>query len=319
MGRGQFTDDIGEDFLGLRELGIASEFGLSSLSIPKRLLKGKKNAKGPNATYGSLSPPLPPLLTCPFYEDSAKSAEPPPPYPPPSSFVLLTAEGVKNQIGLLRDFYERRLASASASGVAPVVLQDEPPNPAQTKLGPLGQVIRPSSAAIAAATSGSKKKSKPKDPTATVAAANASTAVPLTRAGGATAADAGTAPTAGTPAVVMGAAPGSMGVVQSATPVLSPQMSSASAPVSASVVLSATATATTGMATPMTTAGATPAPEQHTPKKKGAPGVGPGVGAGGAAAAASGGPGAAGAAGGGTGKKRGRPPEGLPPIVVASA
>ncbi|KAI9452359.1 hypothetical protein BJY52DRAFT_1124430, partial [Lactarius psammicola] len=182
---GQFTDDIGEDFLGLRELGIASEFGLSSLSIPKRLLKGKKNAKGPNAT--------------------AKSAEPPPPYPPPPPFVLLTAESMKNQIGLLRDFYERRLASASASGVAPVVLQDDPPNPAQTKLGPLGQVIRPSSAAIAAATSGSKKKAKPKDPTATVA-----TAVPLARAGGGggggTAADAGTAPAAGTPAVVMGAA-----------------------------------------------------------------------------------------------------------------
>ena len=53
--RGQFTDDIGEDFLGLRELGIAAEFGLSSLSVPKRLLKGKKNAK-PNARYGSLSP-----------------------------------------------------------------------------------------------------------------------------------------------------------------------------------------------------------------------------------------------------------------------
>jgi hypothetical protein len=32
--RGQFMDDIGEDFLGLRELGIAAEFGLSSLSIP---------------------------------------------------------------------------------------------------------------------------------------------------------------------------------------------------------------------------------------------------------------------------------------------
>jgi len=47
--RGQFTDDIGEDFLGLRELGIAAELGLSSLMIPKRLLKGKKNAKGLNA------------------------------------------------------------------------------------------------------------------------------------------------------------------------------------------------------------------------------------------------------------------------------
>lgn len=43
--RGGFTDDLGEDFLGLKELGIASEFGLSSLSVPKKLLRGKKDAK----------------------------------------------------------------------------------------------------------------------------------------------------------------------------------------------------------------------------------------------------------------------------------
>ena len=40
--------------MGLRELGIAAELGLPSLSVPKRLLKGKRNAKGPNATYGIL-------------------------------------------------------------------------------------------------------------------------------------------------------------------------------------------------------------------------------------------------------------------------
>ncbi len=39
--RGNFADSFGEDFLGLRELGIAAEFGLSSLTVPKRLLKGK--------------------------------------------------------------------------------------------------------------------------------------------------------------------------------------------------------------------------------------------------------------------------------------
>ena len=35
----------GEDFLGLRELGIEAEFGLKSLSVPKRLWKGKSNAE----------------------------------------------------------------------------------------------------------------------------------------------------------------------------------------------------------------------------------------------------------------------------------
>jgi transcriptional activator SPT7 len=43
--RGNFTDSLGEDFLGLRELGIADEFGLSSLSVPKKLLKGKNRAE----------------------------------------------------------------------------------------------------------------------------------------------------------------------------------------------------------------------------------------------------------------------------------
>lgn len=43
--RGGFTDDLGEDFLGLKELGIASEFGLSSLSVPKKLLRNKKGVK----------------------------------------------------------------------------------------------------------------------------------------------------------------------------------------------------------------------------------------------------------------------------------
>ena len=50
--RGNFADSFGDDFLGLRELGIAAEFGLSSLSIPKRLLKGKKTgAKDGPAVY----------------------------------------------------------------------------------------------------------------------------------------------------------------------------------------------------------------------------------------------------------------------------
>ena len=41
MGLGGFSEAFDEDFLGLRELGIAAELGLSTLSIPKRLLKGK--------------------------------------------------------------------------------------------------------------------------------------------------------------------------------------------------------------------------------------------------------------------------------------
>lgn len=42
MGLGGFSEAFDEDFLGLRELGIAAELGLSNLSVPKRLLKGKR-------------------------------------------------------------------------------------------------------------------------------------------------------------------------------------------------------------------------------------------------------------------------------------
>ena len=52
-GGGSFADAFGEDFLGLRELGIAEEFGMSSLTIPKKLLKGKNKGqiKSSSAAY----------------------------------------------------------------------------------------------------------------------------------------------------------------------------------------------------------------------------------------------------------------------------
>ncbi|KAF8176920.1 hypothetical protein BJ912DRAFT_986398 [Pholiota molesta] len=78
---GEFADLLGEDYLGLRELGIAAEFGMSNLTIPKRLLKGKKGQNKPTAL---------------------KPTEPPPPYPPPPPFVPLTAAKVDDQIEPIR-------------------------------------------------------------------------------------------------------------------------------------------------------------------------------------------------------------------------
>lgn len=39
--RGNFTEELGEDFFGLRELGLDKEFGMSSLSIPASLFHGR--------------------------------------------------------------------------------------------------------------------------------------------------------------------------------------------------------------------------------------------------------------------------------------
>jgi|SRR6267142_1915318 len=236
------------------------------------------------------------------YLYSSKSAEPPPPYPPPQSFITLTSESVKGQVGLLRSYFEHRLASAGLD-----TLPDDPPSPAQAKLGPLGQVIRPSNAAIAAA-AGSKKKAKPKD--AAVAATTAAATAPAP------------APTVSTPmAVTAGStAPGVTvgvitgvvaGVVRPMTPVLSSPSVMSQLGVSASVIPSAPT-----MAAVVSSTGE-PQPQPQTPKKKKAApgaGTGAGTGAGGAGAGTGGGP-----SGGGTNKKRGRPPEGLPPVVLASA
>lgn len=49
LSSGDFADLLGEDYLGLRALGIAAECGLSNLSIPKKLFKGKKGQNKPTA------------------------------------------------------------------------------------------------------------------------------------------------------------------------------------------------------------------------------------------------------------------------------
>ncbi|RDX48606.1 hypothetical protein OH76DRAFT_1556909 [Lentinus brumalis] len=194
---GNFAESFGDDFFGLKELGIADEFGLSSLTVPKRLLKGK--GKG-----GIKEDPA-----------AAKPTEPPPPFPPPPPFIPLDSDAVDNQIGLLKPFYQARISEISASLLAPppaglpttkaepgfplppgvtpsgaippasflpptpanlapapmpfgapapelpsvIILPDDAPSPSHAKIGPLGTVNKVTPAANA-----SKKKSKAKPP-----------------------------------------------------------------------------------------------------------------------------------------------------------
>ena len=174
--RGEFADLLGEDYLGLRELGIADEFGLSALSVPKKLLRGRKGQNKPTA---------------------AKPTEPPPPFPPPPQFVPFTASMVADQIGLLQPYYQNRFVALSAStepaplpplpgpllpnaswshpsasslptpamlptngtssllpslpNIRPdLVLPDDIPSPAQLKISPIGQIAKSGAAASAA-------------------------------------------------------------------------------------------------------------------------------------------------------------------------
>lgn len=55
MSSGNFAEELGEDFLGLRELGIDREFGLNSLTVPSSLFYGRrKRQAGAGSGYVAL-------------------------------------------------------------------------------------------------------------------------------------------------------------------------------------------------------------------------------------------------------------------------
>ncbi|CAE6473133.1 unnamed protein product [Rhizoctonia solani] len=124
---GGFAGELGEDFFGLRELGLDQEFGLTSLSIPRKLLRGRRdNASNANA---------------------AKEAQLP--YPPPPPFHPIHTTNLESHIGLLHPFYASKTpapppASGTAGAIEPttgVALPDDPINSLKVKMGPLGQII----------------------------------------------------------------------------------------------------------------------------------------------------------------------------------
>ena len=139
MRSGEFADVLGEDYLGLRALGIAAEFGLSNLSIPKKLLKGKKGQNKPTALVFFLLFLGYIRLTC---DRSAIPSEPPLPYPPPPPFVPLRAGDIDDQIGLLKPYYHNRIALLAASSAPPIAVHPAPlPGP---MLGPSPLSTNPS-------------------------------------------------------------------------------------------------------------------------------------------------------------------------------
>lgn len=112
---GDFAEDLGEDFLGLRELGIDKEFGLSSVSVPKSLFFGRRR-RDANAALGP------------------KTAEPD--YPPPLPFIPLTAATYKFATpGLLHAFYAERLEGGGGLDA------DDAFDPVHSSIGPLGQIV----------------------------------------------------------------------------------------------------------------------------------------------------------------------------------
>ncbi|KZV63639.1 hypothetical protein PENSPDRAFT_757821 [Peniophora sp. CONT] len=104
---GSTFDELGEDFLGFRELGIASEFNLSSNRIPAKLLKRRRAQANAEKDERDRPPPLP--------------------YPLPQPFEPLATEEIPEQIGLLQGFYREKVA----------LLMGPPPGPPEEPGAPL--------------------------------------------------------------------------------------------------------------------------------------------------------------------------------------
>ncbi|KAI7954422.1 hypothetical protein MJO28_004822 [Puccinia striiformis f. sp. tritici] len=90
---GEFTTELGEDFFGLRDIGLDSELGLSSLRIPSRLFHGRPK---PDADEASA-------------QEIEEQPKPEPRFIKPPEFIPLKPEWIEEQIGLLQPIYRARL------------------------------------------------------------------------------------------------------------------------------------------------------------------------------------------------------------------
>ncbi|ORX39969.1 hypothetical protein BD324DRAFT_648586 [Kockovaella imperatae] len=113
---GNFAEELGEDFLGLREMGIDKEFGLSSLTVPSSLFHGRRKRVANADQYGS------------------KQADYD--YPPPPPFVPLAPSAISAQLpALLHAFYASRLESGLG------IQEDDPFDHVHSQIGSMGQIV----------------------------------------------------------------------------------------------------------------------------------------------------------------------------------
>ncbi|OXG85835.1 transcriptional activator SPT7 [Cryptococcus neoformans Gb118] len=113
---GNFADELGEDFLGLRELGIDREYGLASLTVPQSLFYGRRKRLANSANGASGKSDLP--------------------YPPPPSFIPLAAATLHTHVpALLHAFYAARIEAGLSLN------EDDAFEPAHSQIGSLGQIL----------------------------------------------------------------------------------------------------------------------------------------------------------------------------------
>ncbi|KAJ8117194.1 hypothetical protein ONZ43_g4270 [Nemania bipapillata] len=120
---GDFADELGEDFFGFKELGLAGELG-GVLSVPLHLLQSRvrNQYQAQNQVQGPA--------------DAVLFEELPPPEP-------VTKENIQEQIGLVKNFF---LAKLHANGDLPLVEDKDLPvkqRRPQPRLGATGKIVSP--------------------------------------------------------------------------------------------------------------------------------------------------------------------------------
>lgn len=136
---GDFAEELGEDFFGFKALGLDSEFGLASLSVPLHLLHTRLYQSQPSAVIQNAS------------ADIFASLEPLEP---------VTMESVQHEIGLVRSWF---LSKLHANGGQPLTEDDDLPikqRPTKPRLPPTGKITSPRKRTLVNQAGNSKKKKK---------------------------------------------------------------------------------------------------------------------------------------------------------------
>ena len=139
---GDFAEELGEDFFGFKDLGLDKEFNMASLSVPLHLLQNRMR----NANQAQNPRCVPKLFT--FYETiltsfSALSSTPLSDLPPPLPLKPVTITSIKNEIGLVQDFF---LAKLHANNDEPLIEDDDLPQKQRfpkPRLPPTGKITSP--------------------------------------------------------------------------------------------------------------------------------------------------------------------------------
>lgn len=139
---GDFAEELGEDFFGFKDLGLDKEFNMASLSVPLHLLQNRMRSanQAQNPRYVSNLPTsCKPILT----SSSALSSTPLSDLPPPQPLTPVTIHNIKNEIGLVQEFF---LAKLHANNDEPLVEDDDLPQKQRfpkPRLPPTGKITSP--------------------------------------------------------------------------------------------------------------------------------------------------------------------------------